>query len=209
MPTNCDGATSSLVKLPDLEEPEERQQGFLKEKRRISPKISFTEPAFGDMPDDLMFSPRIAPHMVGLGLLEAIPEERLKELEDPDDIDGDGISGRIQWLSIDEGVIGRFGWKGDSPDVEQQSAEAFAGDIGLTSSIQPYDDCTEAQNCSEEMSGGYPEVSDLIMERTVLYSRTIAVPVRRTADDRDVLRGKALFSDINCSGCHTPSMRTR
>ena len=84
----------------------------------LHPTYTLDNPGYGPFSDDLMVSPRIAPHMVGLGLLEAISAERLDELADPDDDDGDGISGRIQWLDTEDGhQIGRFGWKGDAPTV--------------------------------------------------------------------------------------------
>ncbi len=172
----------------------------------LEPTYTLSEPAHGPLPADLMVSPRVAPHMVGLGLLEAIPESRLRELADPGDDDDDGISGRVQRL--DGGVVGRFGWKGDAPTVEAQVAGAFAGDMGLTSRLAD-DDCTEAQvACLEEPEGGDPEVEDHILDLVVLYSRTIAVPVRREADHEEVLRGKKVFHDLGCASCHTPSHTT-
>ena len=173
----------------------------------IRPKFTLSDGAYGPFSDDLMISPRLAPHMVGLGLLEAIEVARLQELEDPDDSDGDGISGRIQWHQTENGPVpGRFGWKADAPDVAVQTANAFLGDMGLTTTRNPLQNCTEKQeDCLAEVSGGEPEVSDVIFERVVHYSRTIAVPVRRAADDPAVLRGKQLFRDIQCGSCHTPS----
>lgn len=179
----------------------------------LSPTYSITAPAYGPLPDDLMVSPRVAPHMIGLGLLEAIPVSRLEDLADPDDADGDGISGRIQWHGEGtERVPGRFGWKGDAPDVAEQSAGAFAGDMGLTSRLVPRDDCTDAQDaCLSEPSGddeAGPEVRDNILDLTILYSRTLAPPARRAADDPTVLEGRALFYDIGCADCHVPSHTT-
>lgn len=168
-----------------------------------TPTYSLTEPGYGAFADDLMISPRVAPHMIGLGLLEAIPAERIEDLADPDDADGDGISGRVQRHGD---AIGRFGWKGDAPDVEQQSAGAFAGDMGLTSRVVESDDCTDAQvECLEAADGGEHEVEDKVLDRVVHYSRTVAVPVRRAADDEQVLRGKLLFTQAGCHTCHTPS----
>lgn len=172
-----------------------------------APIYTLADPGYGPLPDDLQISPRVAPHMVGLGLLEAIPESRLRELADPDDDDGDGISGRIQRHG--DGSLGRFGWKGDAPDIAHQVAGAFAGDMGLTSRIVGLDDCTEAQlDCLIEPTGGDPEVSDDVLDLVILYSRTVAVPVRRAADDETVLRGKARFHDLGCAACHVPSHRT-
>ena len=101
------------------------------------PRYSIVEPGFGD-PGAIALSPRLAPGMVGLGLLEAVSDETLLEWADPQDADGDGISGRANtvWsLAEQREVMGRFGWKAGQPDVRQQSAKAFAGDMGLTSNL--------------------------------------------------------------------------
>jgi len=174
----------------------------------LAPEYILHEPGYGDFHDELMVSPRIAPHMIGLGLLEAIEDSRLMDLADPDDADGDGISGRLQ-LHGDAQAIGRFGWKGEAVDVEEQSAGAFSGDMGLTSRLFEADDCTDAQTeCHASMSGGEPEVEDHILDLVVLYSRAISVPVRRAADDPDVLRGKYVFGELGCGSCHVPSHTT-
>ena len=173
----------------------------------MQPEYTLSDFAHGPMDEDVMLSPRIAPHMVGLGLLEAIPVDRLEELSDPDDLDGDGISGRLQWEETEDGRLpGRFGWKGDAPTVELQVGRAFAGDLGLTSRVVTMDDCTDSQEvCVTQPSGGEPEVDDNLFDLVTLYSRTLAVPVRRMADDKTVLKGKKIFHDIRCSACHVPS----
>lgn len=174
------------------------------------PSYAIDAPGYGPLSDGLMVSPRVAPHMVGLGLLEAIPASVLESLADPDDADGDGISGRLQLHETDDGTEpGRFGWKGDAPTVERQAAGAFAGDLGLTSRVVEADDCTDQQpECTGEPSGGEPEVEDHILDLVVLYSRTVAVPVRRAADDPTVLEGKEVFHDLGCAACHVPSYTT-
>lgn len=176
----------------------------------LSPSYEILQPAYGPLPGDLMVSPRIAPHMPGLGLLEAIAEARLLELSDPDDADGDGISGRVQWHEVDgERLPGRFGWKADAPTVAHQVAGALAGDMGLTSPLGPADHCTEAQaDCLAKPAGGAPEVQPHIFEQLVLYSRAVAIPARRMADDPRVLQGKALFASLACDRCHVPSHET-
>lgn len=169
----------------------------------LEPEYELSELGYGPLAEGLMISARVAPHMVGLGLLEAIPVERLEALADPDDADADGISGRIQRHG-DE--VGRFGWKADAVDVPRQVAGAFAGDMGLTSPLVPNDDCTASQTaCLAATHGGEPEVEQHIFDVTVTYSRTLAVPVRRNADDREVLKGKRLFHETGCAGCHVPS----
>ena len=110
------------------------------------PTYSILDPAFGPVDPDLMVSPRIAPAVMGMGLLEAVPEDRIRELSDPADSDGDGISGRpnevwdIRRASLE---LGRFGWKSNQPTLEQQAAGAFNGDIGITSSLFPDENCTD------------------------------------------------------------------
>ena len=174
----------------------------------IHPEFEFSEWSYGAPASDAMFSARIAPHMIGIGLLEAISESRLEEMADPDDSDGDGISGRIQRVGELE-LPGRFGWKGEASSVSGQVADAFSNDMGLTSSLLPHDDCTEAQvACLDAVDGGDPEVDDSIFERVVLYSRAIAVPARRNAEDGDVRRGKTLFHEVGCASCHVPSHTT-
>ena len=104
------------------------------------PSYRLEEIAFGPMPPDVMLSPRIAPAVVGMGLLESIPPEAILALADPDDADGDGISGRANLVwDIRQGrqTIGRFGWKASQPAVEQQTAGAFLNDIGITSALFP------------------------------------------------------------------------
>lgn len=178
----------------------------------LAPSYSIEAPSHGPFVDDLRISPRVAPAMIGLGLLEAIPESRLLELEDPDDADGDGISGRVNRVRDVEAqqlTVGRFGWKAEQPSVRQQAAGAFVGDMGITSSMFPSQECTTSETeCQGAAGGGDPEITDELFERVVRYSELLAVPARLTFADEDVLRGKAVFSELGCQGCHTPSHRT-
>ena len=150
--------------------------------------------------------------MIGLGLLEAITEEDILAGADPDDADGDGISGRpnMVWDRAQQrSVLGRFGWKAGQPNLNQQNAEAFANDMGLTSSLIPHDNCTTAQtDCLAAPHGGEPEVSDNILASVLFYSRNLGVPARRDVDSPDVLKGKSLFHQAGCQKCHTPSFTT-
>jgi len=178
----------------------------------LSPTYSISELAHGPMQSDVRVSPRVAPAMIGLGLLEAIPEDRLMTLADPDDEDGDGISGRLNWVwSVEDEAmsIGRFGWKAEQPSVRQQSAGAFLGDVGITSSLFPSQECTNAQTeCEGSISGGEPEIEDHLLDRVEVYGRLLAVPARQRYDDDVVLRGKLLFRDIGCASCHVPMHHT-
>jgi CxxC motif-containing protein (DUF1111 family) len=174
----------------------------------LAPSYSIEAPSHGPFVENLRISPRVAPAMIGLGLLEAIPEERLRELEDP----ADGISGRVNvvWdVEAEQLAVGRFGWKAEQPSVRQQASGAFLGDMGITSSLFPNQECTDSETeCRNALGGGDPEISDELLERVVRYSELLAVPARLTFADEDVLRGRALFSELGCQGCHTPNHRT-
>ena len=166
--------------------------------------------AHGAPAPGLLMSPRIAPQMIGLGLLEAIDPADLEAAADPHDADGDGVSGRVQ-RHVDPRtgapMIGRFGWKGDAPTVEAQAAGAFNGDLGLTTALFPVDDCGR-DDCLLAPNGGDPEVDDTVLDRVVVYSRALAVPARRAVDDPEVLLGRAAFYALTCDLCHTPSFTT-
>lgn len=178
----------------------------------LVPSYVIDAPSHGPLAEDLKISPRVAPAMIGLGLLEALHESRLRELADPEDDDGDGISGRLNlvWdVEAQQLATGRFGWKAEQPSVRQQVAGAFVGDMGITSSVFPDQECTESETeCQRALSGGDPEITDELLERVVRYSQLLAVPARRTFNDASVLRGKAVFSELGCQSCHTPSHRT-
>lgn len=167
---------------------------------------------YGSPGGGMMISPRVANQMCGLGLLEAIDESTLLALADEGDVNGDGVSGRPNYVwDVSEQTtrIGRFGWKANQPSLLQQTAGAFVGDMGLTSTLFPNDECTSAQNdCITAANGGTPEVTDQAMSRVVLYSSSLAVPGRRNWTDATVLKGKKLFMDIGCAKCHTPEITT-
>ncbi|MGC3872160.1 di-heme oxidoredictase family protein [Halomonas sp. GXIMD04776] len=175
------------------------------------PEYRIENPNYGPLPDDLLTSPRVAPPMIGLGLLEAISEEDLLTNADPEDANGDGISGRanVAWnRATDTLQIGRFGWKAGEVSIKQQSLGAFAGDMGLTSSLNLTTDCDPKQRCDEIPHGGEPEVSDKIANFITFYASSLAVPARRNMDDPVVQTGARKFNDLGCAGCHTPRHQT-
>lgn len=176
------------------------------------PTLRIEEPAYGPLPAELLFSPRVAPGNYGLGLLEVVDEATLTALADPDDRDGDGISGRTNrvWdARAQQTALGRFGWKANQPTLEQQTAGAFLGDQGITSSLFPNANCgSVAVDCQTATPGGAPEISDEILGWTVYYGRTLAVPARRDVDDPRVVRGAAQFGAQGCGDCHTPTLHT-
>ncbi len=133
---------------------------------------------------------RVAPPLVGLGLLEAVPEEAILEHADPDDRDGDGISGRPHWLQDPTGQrrLGRFGWKALSASVKDQTAAAFLNDMGLTS---PGD------------------IGETELDLVTFYSQTLGAPrTALPASSPVVRRGQALFETLQCAHCHVPRLHT-
>ncbi len=176
------------------------------------PVYHFTDLAYGEFPEQIMTSPRVAPPVFGLGLLQAVSVETILALADPDDQDGDGISGRPNWI-VDEAsgarTLGRFGWKANVRSIEEQIAAAFLGDIGITSSLFPEENITSTQTAALEMpNGGEPELDDVKLDRVNTYIHTLAVPARRNWTAPEVLRGKYLFNKVGCADCHIPKMET-
>lgn len=174
----------------------------------LKPSYSFTDMAFGPMPPDLQVTARAAPAVIGMGLLEAIPDSDILSLADPDDRDNDGISGRIHWTEDPdrgEPAVGRFGWKAANPTVAMQTVSAFHGDIGITSSHFPDQNCPPVQTeCAAAPHGGTPEVPDERLAKVVFYSQTLAVPAMRNAEDRQVRLGARQFAAAGCQTCHVP-----
>ena len=172
------------------------------------PTYVILDPAYGPHDVAIMISPRIASAVIGMGLLEAVPAERILGLADPGDADGDGISGRpnmVRDIRSGEVVLGRFGWKANQPTVEQQAAGAFQGDIGITSTLFPEENCPAAQSdCAAAPNGGTLEVPDERLAQVVFYVQTLAVPAMRNVDDPDVRRGAELFVETGCAACHSP-----
>lgn len=177
-----------------------------------SPLYRFENLAFGPLAADVLTSGRLAPAVIGLGLLEAIPAEDLLALADPNDADGDGISGRPNYpFDPISGApqLGRFGWKANQVGLEQQNTGAFLGDMGITSALHPTQNCTGSQvGCLEAFDAGVEEADAKVVDRVTFYTRTLAVPARRDVDDAEVLAGRALFEDAGCATCHIPSFVT-
>ncbi len=177
------------------------------------PLYSFYDLQYGDFAAGLMYSPRIAPQMPGLGLLEIVPESVILEWADADDTNQDGISGKPNYVwntARQQSELGRFGWKANQPDLLQQTAKAFNGDIGITSNLFPEDHLTPFQQLQYPgiPNGGTPEISDDLLAKVVSYCQTLSVPARRQWDDPKVLRGKFLFTELKCDACHRPTMST-
>ncbi len=172
-----------------------------------------TDPGYGPLATNATLSALVSPAIIGLGLLEAVPDETLRQLaQQQEQRSGVGISGKINvvWdAAAQRMAVGRFGWKAEQPTVRQQCAVAFNGDMGLTTTLFPRENYTEAEGiCSNLPSGGNPEVSEEIFNAVVLYARLLAVPARRDVTNSMVLRGQRLFQQLNCSVCHVPTLET-
>ncbi|CAM2922090.1 thiol oxidoreductase [Vibrio fluvialis] len=176
------------------------------------PNLSIVGLAYGPLHPNTQLSARVAPPMIGLGLLESIPESTLMGWADEQDKNHDGISGKLNrvWdVEAEKTVIGRFGWKAGQPSLMQQNAAAFNGDIGLTSRLFPQENCTASQTlCDSLPNGGSPEVSDNILDFVEFYSQHLAVPVRRNVDDPQVMQGEQLFTESGCVACHKTNVIT-
>jgi CxxC motif-containing protein (DUF1111 family) len=150
------------------------------------------------------FSVRVAPPLVGLGLLEAVDESTLAALADPTDADGDGISGRLAVVDDPEnpGVrrVGRFTWKASQAMVSHQIAYALNRDMGITTEIFPVLD--------GETQPRPPEISASELDEMTRYVRVLGVGAKRHLSDPVVVRGEQLFQSLSCVRCHTPELPT-
>lgn len=163
------------------------------------------------------FSVRLTPQLVGLGLLEAIPEGTIAALADPADADGDGISGRVRTVRDPQsGVlrVGRFGYKASQPRLIHQIAGALNSDMGVTTSIFPIVDqgATESATTGAQETvaphTGAPEMADEQLDLMYRYVALLGVAARRDLDDAAAKRGEKLFEQARCAKCHTPSSTT-
>lgn len=180
------------------------------------PTYSFSGWNFGDptvAAGGFHYSPRVAPMIAGLGLLEAIPESTILSWADPNDADGDGISGKPNYVwdtAAGKKALGRFGWKANEPSLSQQNQDAFLGDIGITSPLNPTDNCPAIQTiCLDAANGsGDPEITSSIVDPINFYGQLVGAPGRRSVNDPQVVHGKQLFISIGCASCHKPLVVT-
>ncbi len=172
------------------------------------PTFTLTNP-YIPLPAGLMTSPRVAPQVMGLGLLEAIPEATIMGYADENDADGDGISGRpnMVWDAVNNQVaLGRFGWKANQPHLLQQAAAAYRNDMGITNPIFNTDPA--AGQAQDDGLQDDPEITAETLELAAFYVQTLAVPARRNIQNVTVRRGEELFHDALCAKCHIPTIQT-
>lgn len=165
------------------------------------------------LPAGTSFSKLTPPANSGLGYLDAVSDEEILAWADPNDADGDGISGVPNWIPmkaylqprpgaviVNGKYIGRFGKKAAAYDLHQQTAQAYNEDMGISSSYEVVD--------THSRLPVTPEISDQTIHDVVFYLKTLKAPVAREINDNNVLQGKSLFNDLGCAGCHRPEMTT-
>ncbi len=156
-----------------------------------------------------LLSPRLAPPMIGLGLLEAIPESEIVANADPNDANGDGIKGHPNyvWDSVSHSKrLGRFGWKANTSSILEQVVIAFNQDMGITSTYLP----GESSYGQLQYDGlkDDPELPDSLLNAVRFYAQTLGVPARRNTTDATVKRGEAFFIAAKCINCHRQTFTT-
>lgn len=159
---------------------------------------------------NILISPRNAPPVHGLGLLEAIPSSSIMALADETDTNGDGITGKpnMVWDILEQTFkLGRFGWKAEQPTAAQQAADAAHNDMGLTNFYFPDEHCEGQTNCIDGTQATL-DVDDETISLFAFYFQSLAVPAQRNYSDSQVIRGRELFSQIECASCHTPKHTT-
>jgi len=169
------------------------------------PTITLRDLGYGTLDKNTRISLRRAPPLKGIGLLAQVPESEILKHADPEDVNRDGVEGRVPWVYVGgKRVLGRFGWKATQPDLAAQSAMAFSRDIGLSTRLQPaaWGDCTPAERaCRDAPQGsekGEPEVADSMLDMIVAYVASLAAPAPAKSE-----RGEALFNATGCAACHT------
>jgi CxxC motif-containing protein (DUF1111 family) len=160
------------------------------------PHYSLTHLLYGPLPASTILRPRIGPQVYGAGLLESVPRKALQETR------------RLQPRALrGELPAGRFGWLAQARDVEDQTARAFAREMGLTSRVRPQDDCTTTQlACRRSPQGGEPEVSDEFLQAVLTFQRELPVPARAVLPPEVESAGRALFDATGCSSCHVEAL---
>ncbi len=154
---------------------------------------------------------RVARPLVGMGLLEAVPEDVLMQRADEKDCDGDGISGRVNLVAEPlSGALrfGRFGWKASKVSVAHQVADALVNDMGVTTRAFPTEECGANQAACKAAMSAQPELADEEMDRLTTYMRLLGVPGRRLRADAAVARGEKLFAQVGCVSCHAATLIT-
>lgn len=174
-----------------------------------APELEVSSLGYGPMDPGVRMGLRHTPALAGMGLLAGVDAADIERLADPEDLDGDGVSGRVNRVWDPESASmkpGRFGLKANQPSLRVQVAAALNGDMGLSSPVFPEQPCSANQpRCLAAPDGndadGF-EVSEALLASMVDFVASIAVPKRRKPHDPMVLRGQALFDAVGCADCH-------
>ncbi len=174
------------------------------------PRVTIRNAKFGELSEQVLTSLRNTPALLGLGYLDAVAEADILALADAQKVLG--FNGRPNYVTDDSTGrkrLGRFGWKANQPSISQQVAAAHLGDMGITSSLYPDDDCTGAQ--TQCLNFGYkkgkPELTDAAWRAVNHFMAATDAPRPRGGDDLQVQRGSRLFRELSCSVCHVPELK--
>lgn len=173
-------------------------------------RLVLSEEAYGPL-GPVRTSMRTGQQIIGAGLLEAVADATLLSMEDAEDRDRDGISGRAHRIRSADGStrIGRFGWKASQPTIDAQIIAALHEDIGITSAARPDESFTSVQRMTLEIaSGEAPEIDRHKIDRIAHYCRVLAVPRQRGVGEVQIERGRTLFAHAGCTACHVPELST-
>ena len=175
-----------------------------------TPKLGFTNLAFGPLGSDVMASVRIAPPVFGAGLLDAIAEDAVLDIaRRQQELGFNGRPNAVWDAEKQATALGRFGWKASQPSLRQQNASAFLNDMGITTSVFKQENCPEKQiACRKRPLGMVPEQPERAFNELLFYTRALGVPARRRVDDPVALRGERLFAQAQCAVCHVPEIKT-
>ncbi|HLI13259.1 MAG TPA: di-heme oxidoredictase family protein [Alphaproteobacteria bacterium] len=176
------------------------------------PHYRFESLAFGPLGDNTLVSVRVAPALIGTGLLDAVPAQEIEAIAAEEKREGKvaGRPNRVWNIAAQALRVGRFGWKAGQPHLRQQNAQAFNRDIGITNPLYPENDCTpvEAACRAAAVAARHPKIGDDFLDAVTFYLAHLAPPAQRSPTDPRIARGAALFTEAGCAACHRPSLET-
>lgn len=147
------------------------------------------------------FEARQTPSTLGLGVLERIPRETIEALDDADDEDGNGIAGRAHVL--EDGRLGRFGWKANVPSVREFVRDAFSGELGMTVPDTPGMSFGSGDDSDPTPD---PEADANTIDAITAFIELLAPPPRTRVDVALEDRGEVIFRSVGCANCHVPTL---
>lgn len=173
------------------------------------PIYSITNP-YITLPNGVQISPRSPPPVFGLGLVDALSITSILAQADENDTNGDGISGRANYVwdyETNQKRLGRFGLKANSYSLQHQTASAYHQDMGITNILFTKESCEGQINCVSGLNSNI-DIDQNTLDVTTFYTKSLGVPSRRNTKDTSVIEGKKIFETIDCAKCHTPKQVT-